>query len=281
KLIVALACGAPVAAYVHLRAAAAGVALGAGHPVVVALRDYAGFVAILVALYVISGGVRIGGTLAGTPTVNPGLLATGALLASVAGTTGASMLLVRPLLRANAVRKRKAHVVIFFVFVVSNCGGLLTPLGDPPLFLGFMKGVPFDWTLRLFAPWLLVNGVLIVLFHFLDSHYFHREDVEEARGGAPDLDVTVERARRRLVIEGWESLALLGGVVATLYSAGTAAWPAGAQEAALVGLALASLVLTPKSVRRANEFHWGPVVEVAALFFGIFLSMVPALAILN
>ena len=281
QLIVSLACGVPGAIFVQLRAAAAGLAFDAGHPLVVALRDYAEFILVLFTLYVIAGGVRIGGTLAGTPTVNAALLATGAVLASVVGTTGASMLLLRPLLRANAVRKRRAHLVIFFIFVVSNCGGLLTPLGDPPLFLGFMKGVPFDWTLRLFAPWLLVNGVLIVLSHFLDSHFFHREDVEEARAGGPDLDVAVERARRRLTVEGWGNLVLLAGVAGTLCLAGTQEWPAVAQDGVLLGLALASLAFTKKAIRRENRFEYGPVVEVAVLFLGIFLTMVPALALLN
>jgi Na+/H+ antiporter NhaD/arsenite permease-like protein len=147
KLIVALVCGVPGAIYVLLRSAEAGFAFDARHPLVVALVDYAEFMLVLFTLYVIAGGVRIAGTPAGTPTVNAALLATGAVLASVVGTTGASMLLLRPLLRANAVRKRRSHLVVFFIFVVSNCGGLLTPLGDPPLFLGFMKGVPFDWTL--------------------------------------------------------------------------------------------------------------------------------------
>jgi Na+/H+ antiporter NhaD/arsenite permease-like protein len=283
KLLVALLCGVPVAVFVHVRAGAAGIALGASHPVVVSLRDYVSFLLLLFALYVISGGVRVAGTLAGTPTVNAGLLAIGSLLASVVGTTGASMLLVRPLLRANAVRKRKTHVVLFFIFVVSNCGGLLTPLGDPPLFLGFMKGVSFGWTIRLFAPWLLVNGLLIVVFHFLDSHWFHREDVEEPRG-AHDLDRAVESARRRVHVEGSGNLLLLAGVVATLFLAGTdgaAAWPAGAPEGAILLLTLASIFFTPKSIRRDNQFSYAPVVEVAVLFLGIFLAMVPALEILN
>ena len=281
KLIVALVCGVPGAIYVQQVAAEAGFAFDARHPLVVALLDYAEFMLLLFTLYVIAGGVRIGGTLAGTPTVNAALLAVGGVLASVVGTTGASMLLLRPLLRANAVRRKRSHIVVFFIFVVSNCGGLLTPLGDPLLFFGFMKGVPFDWTLRLFAPWLLVNGVLIVLFHFLDSHYFHREDVEEARSGGPDLDVAVERRRRRLHVEGWGNLVLLAGVGGTLILAGTAEWPVLAQDGALLGLALASLAFTKKSIRRENQFEYGPVVEVAVLFLGIFLSMIPALVILN
>ena len=245
----------------------------------VSLRDYVSFLLLLFALYVISGGVRVAGTLAGTPTVNAGLLAIGSLLASVVGTTGASMLLLRPLLRANAVRKRKQHVVLFFIFVVSNCGGLLTPLGDPPLFLGFMKGVSFGWTIRLFAPWLLVNGLLIVVFHFLDSHWFHREDVEEPRG-AHDLDRAVESAGAST--SKGRATSSCRPASATLFLAGmdgAAGRPGRRRRRSL--LTLASIFFTPKSIRRENQFSYAPVVEVAVLFLGIFLAMVPALEILN
>src|SRR5262249_41802146 len=125
------------------------------------VREYAAFMALLGALFVISGGIYLRGTFAGTPTVNTAFLAVGSLLASVVGTTGASALLIRPLLRANEQRKRKRHIVIFFIFMVANGGGLLTPLGDPPLFLGFLRGVPFAWTFRLAAPWAAVNGALL------------------------------------------------------------------------------------------------------------------------
>jgi len=278
KLIVALLCGVPAAVVVSLRAAQAGIAFGLAHPVGAALHDYVSFIVLLFALYVISGGIHVKGTLAGTPSVNAAILAAGALLASVIGTTGASMVLLRPLLRANAVRRKKTHVVIFFIFVVSNCGGLLTPLGDPPLLLGFLRGVPFFWTLGLWKPWLFVNGALLILFHFLDFHFFHREDVQDE---AHDLDKEVEKARSPVAIEGWGNVVLLAAVVAVLLAAGAYGWPDGLAQAAMALLALGSIATTPKPVRRDNHFSYRPIVEVAVLFLGIFLAMVPALEILN
>src|SRR5262245_39147027 len=229
KLIVALLCGVPAALLVTLRAADAGIAFDRAHPVAVALHDYLSFMLLLFALFVISGGIHVKGTLAGTPTVNAAILAAGAVLASIIGTTGASVVLIRPLLRANAVRRNKAHVVVFFIFIVSNCGGLLTPLGDPPLLLGFLKGVPFLWTLELLTPWLFVNVVLLILFHFVDSQRFHREDVLDE---AHDLDKEVERARSPVSIEGWGNVLLLAGVVATLAATGLREWPDGVPQGA-------------------------------------------------
>jgi len=279
KLLVALACGLPMAVLMFLEAGERGLPFSLhDHPVLAALHEYVGFLLLLFALFVISGGIHVRGTLAGTPSVNAAILGIGALIASVVGTTGASMLLIRPLLRANAVRKRKAHVVVFFLFVVSNCGGLLTPLGDPPLFLGFLRGVPFGWTLGLWKEWALVNGSLLIVFHFLDSWFFHREDVQEK--GA-DLDEAVERRRTPLGIEGGVNLALLAGVVATIYCTGQYRWPTWVAEIAMVLLALASIALTRKETRRRNQFSYAPILEVAALFLGIFLSMVPALKLLE
>ena len=281
KLIVALACGIPAAWYMARRASELGVPFGHDHPLVTALHDYAGFILLLFALFTISGGIHVRGTLAGTPSVNTGLLAIGGLIASLVGTTGASMLLIRPLLRANAVRRKKTHVVVFFIFIVSNCGGLLTPLGDPPLFLGFLHGVPFGWTLSLWREWLLVNGLLLVLFQFVDAHFFHREDVQDK---AHDLDQEVEKKRTPFGLEGGVNFVLLLGVIAVVFFSGQQHWGEelpGLQEGALLVLALISLVVTSKQIRSANQFSFGPIVEVAVLFLGIFLSMVPALLILN
>lgn len=155
--------------------------------------DYLSFMALLGALFVISGGIRVRGSLAGTPLANSALLGLGAVLANLIGTTGASMLLIRPLLRANAERRHKVHLVVFFIFVVSNCGGLLTPLGDPPLFLGFLKGVPFEWTLRLWKEWLLVNGLLIVLGNVIDQRMLAREEIED--GTEPLFDELCSTSR--------------------------------------------------------------------------------------
>jgi Na+/H+ antiporter NhaD/arsenite permease-like protein len=269
KALVSLALGLPVAIWMgHLDPAS----------VAHTAREYVAFIALLGALFVIAGGIVVRGTLAGTPGLNTGLLGVGAVAASLIGTTGASVLLIRPLLRANSVRHKKAHVVVFFIFIVSNCGGLLTPLGDPPLLLGFLKGVPFAWTLHLFKPWLFVNGALLVLFHFLDFHHFHREDVLDAKH---DLDKEVERARSPIAIDGWGNVVFLAAVVAALASAGAYDWPDGLAQGAMAALALASLALTPKAVHRANGFDFRPIVEVAVLFLGIFVAMVPALELLN
>jgi Na+/H+ antiporter NhaD/arsenite permease-like protein len=206
-----------------------------------------------------------------------GLLAIGAALASLVGTTGASMLLVRPLLRANAVRRRVAHVVVFFVFVVSNAGGLLTPLGDPPLFLGYLRGVPFLWTLGLWREWLFVNAALLLVFYVVDSTLFRREDL--ATPG--DLDEVAVAHAVPLSVAGRRNAALLLGVVLLLLAAGALRLPIWVEVLGLAALAAASWLVTPRALRLENRFAWAPILEVAALFAGIFATMIPALEILN
>jgi Na+/H+ antiporter NhaD/arsenite permease-like protein len=268
KALVSLALGGPVAAAIGWLDPGA-----LGH----VAHEYAAFIVLLGALFVIAGGIVVRGTLAGTPGLNAGLLAAGAVLASLVGTTGASILLVRPVLRANSVRRRKAHVLVFFIFVVSNAGGLLTPIGDPPLFLGFLRGVPFTWTLRLWPVWLFVNGILVVLFYAVDSTIFRREDLE--RPG--DLDKVAVEHRVPLSLAGEVNLLYLAGVVAVLLASGSSALPAGAAEGGMLLMAGLSWLTTPRALRRENGFVWGPIVEVAVLFAGIFATMVPALQILN
>jgi Na+/H+ antiporter NhaD/arsenite permease-like protein len=268
KALVSLLLGGPVVLWIGLLDAAA-----VGHTA----HEYVAFVVLLGALYVISGGIVVRGTLAGTPGLNAILLAIGAVLASLIGTTGASMVLVRPLLRANSVRQDRSHVVIFFIFVVANAGGLLTPLGDPPLFLGFLRGVPFLWTLRLFPIWLFVNGALIVLFYIVDSQLFRREDL--ATPG--DLDEIAVAHQVPVHVAGGLNLLWLGGVVAVLVAAGTLGLPAGVQEAGMFAMAALAWVTTPHKLREENGFGFAPIIEVAALFAGIFATMIPALAVLN
>jgi Na+/H+ antiporter NhaD/arsenite permease-like protein len=245
-------------------------------------QEYVSFVLLLGSLYAIAGGVHVRGSLAGTPLANTGLLALGGALASVIGTTGASVLLIRPLLRANAPRRDKTHVVIFFIFVVSNCGGLLTPLGDPPLFLGFLKGVPFEWTLALWREWLLVNGLLLVAFNVWDQRVLDREEAE--RPGS-QLEAVLEHVP--LAIDGKRNALFLLGVVATVYAAGSGLgnggtpWPFGVQEALMAALAAASWFATPRRIHEANHFDFHPIAEVAVLFAGIFATMAPALLLLN
>src|SRR5919201_905109 len=242
-----------------------------------AASEYLSFILLLGALFVISGGIVVRGTLAGTPGLNCVLIAIGAVLASLVGTTGASMLLIRPLLRANSVRLRKAHVFVFFIFVVANGGGLLTPMGDPPLFLGFLRGVPFTWTLRLWREWLFANGILLMLFYIVDSTIFRREDLE--RPG--DLDRIAVEHQVPLSIAGKRNLVYLGGVGGVLLASGTLRVHALFQDAGMLAMAALSLWTTPKELRSENGFNWSPIVEVAALFAGIFATMIPALAILN
>jgi Na+/H+ antiporter NhaD/arsenite permease-like protein len=247
------------------------------HEVLDKVHEYFSFIILLAALYIISGGVYIKGSLSGTPLSNTGLLAIGALLASIVGTTGASVLLIRPLLRANQSRVRKAHLVVFFIFIVSNCGGLLTPLGDPPLFLGYLKGVPFEWTLQhLWLEWLVTNAALLVLFHFYDDFILDREEKER-----PGSQLEEVMRHEPLRIDGLFNLVFLGGVVAAIYGSGRFHWPYGVQEIMMLGLAALSYFTTPAANHQANKFTFGPIIEVAVLFIGIFITMAPALLILN
>jgi Na+/H+ antiporter NhaD/arsenite permease-like protein len=277
KGIVATLLALPIAAYLLLAHGEAGlhVLLEKGH-------EYLAFIVLLGSLFVITGGVYVRGSLSGTPLLNTAILGIGAVIASFVGTTGASVLLIRPLLRANRPRVRKVHIVVFFIFVVSNCGGLLTPLGDPPLFLGFLKGVPFEWTLRLWKEWALVNGVLLILFNLWDQRVLAAEERER-----PGSQLEEVQKHEPLSISGGLNFLFLLGVVATIYAAGRGLmnegrpWPFGVQEALMAVLAVLAYATTSRSNREANKFTWTPIVEVAVLFAGIFVTMAPALLILN
>jgi Na+/H+ antiporter NhaD/arsenite permease-like protein len=271
KAGIAAAFAVPVAVYLWAAFGTEGL-----HELAAKTREYLSFILLLLALFVVTGGILVRGSLSGTPLVNTWVLALGAVLASVIGTTGASVLLIRPLLRANAPRERKVHLVVFFIFIVSNCGGLLTPLGDPPLFLGFQKGVPFEWTLSLWKEWALVNGALVLLFSFWDQRVFDAEEL--ARPGS-QLEEVMHHAPLR--IEGWGNIALLVGVVTSVFLSGRLCWPFGALEGALLAIALLSVLVTPRAHHEENRFSWGPIVEVATLFAGIFVTMAPALLLLN
>ena len=246
-------------------------------------REYVAFIALLAALFVISGGVYVRGSFASSPAVNTGFLALGAVLASLIGTTGASALLIRPLLRANEHRPRSRHIVVFFIFIVANGGGLLTPLGDPPLYLGFLRGVPFTWTLHLAAQWAFVNGALLAIFALFDRHVSRREPARPQRGGGPNAPEP-----QPLRLEGTLNLVWLLGVVATVFVVGTYGrhWlasqtaRAAIQIAAMVALSAVSLASTPRQIHEANRFSLAPIQEVAVVFVGIFITMVPALVFL-
>jgi len=267
----------PILLYLPLAFGEAGV-----HTLAEKGAEYVSFLCLLGSLFVVTGGIRVAGSLSGTPLANTFALGLGAVLANLIGTTGASVLLIRPLLRANAARERKTHVVLFFIFVVSNCGGLLTPLGDPPLFLGFLKGVPFEWTLRLWKPWLLANGLLLVIFHVWDQVVLDREERER-----PGSQLEEVQRHEPLRIEGLHNAAFLLGIVACIFASGRglgsggAPWPFGVQEGLMLALAVGSFVTTPAAVRDRNGFGFGPIVEVAVLFAGIFATMAPVLLTLN
>jgi len=247
------------------------------HELLHTFHHYVAFIFLLGSLYIISGGIVIRGTLAGTPGVNTVLLGIGTALASFIGTTGASMLLIRPILRANSPRKRKVHVLVFFIFLVSNIGGLLTPLGDPPLFLGFLAGVPFLWTFKLTAHWFMVSSILLVVFYIYDSTIFRREDL--ATPG--DLDEKAEEHRVPLSIVGKANFLYLFGVIVVILLSGTYKPPPGIQEGGMAFFAILSLMTTERKLRLENHFSWEPIVEVVVVFAGIFATMMPALAILN
>src|SRR5213080_3919567 len=240
------------------------------------LLDYFSFLTLLGSLFVISGGIYIKGEFAGTPVVNTVFLGVGAILANLIGTTGASMVSIRPFLRANRLRRHRAHLIVFFIFIVSNTAGLLTPLGDPPLFLGFLRGVPFQFTLRLLPQWGLVVGSLLILFNIYDQFVFTREEIETHRALAE-----IVQARHPLQIQGKRNFLYLMGVMVAAILNGYFAWPRGVQEAMMITMARLSWYTTPRSIHRENHFHFSPIVEVAALFLGIFVTMVPALEILN
>lgn len=251
------------------------------------VAEYLPFVILLTALYTVSGGIYIRGNLHGTPALNTAILAIGAVLASFMGTTGASMLLIRPLIRANDGRARCAHVVVFFIFIVSNAGGSLTPLGDPPLFLGFLKGVDFFWTVsHIFTETLFLIGALLVIFYLLDSY------IERADTNQPKSDPTPDD--ESLGFDGKINFLLLGAVVGLVLLSGF--WKsdigfevAGAhvglpgliRDIGLLVVAVLSFKLTPKSVHTDNQFDWGPMQEVAKLFAGIFLTIIPVIAMLQ
>jgi Na+/H+ antiporter NhaD/arsenite permease-like protein len=277
KGIVAALFGAPVALYLVAAHGAAGL-----HQLAEKGHEYVAFILLLGSLFVVTGGIVVRGSLSGTPLLNTALIGIGGAIASFIGTTGASVLLIRPLLRANAPRRRKAHIVVFFIFVVSNCGGLLTPLGDPPLFLGFLKGVPFEWTFRLWREWLLVNGALLVIFNVWDQRVFAREERER-----PGSQLEQVQRHEPLAIAGKRNLLFLAGIVLAIYGSGSGLgtggepWPLGLQEALMLAIAVAAYVATPARYRRENAFGFGPIVEVAVLFAGIFVTMAPALLLLN
>ena len=254
----------------------------------VGLLEYVPFIILLLALFTISGGVQLKGSLVGKPIVNVLIILIGTLLASWMGTTGAAMLLIRPLIRANQERKYKVHTIVFFIFLVANIGGSLTPLGDPPLFLGFLKGVSFFWTTSaMFLPMLMVVCYLIIVYFLLDSYLYKKEDILAIENNA---DTNTEK----LSLDGSFNLLLLLGVIGSVLLSGF--WKPQihfsiyhvhvelqnlTRDILLLFLTYVSWQQTPTTIREANEYTWFPIVEVAKLFAGIFITIIPAIAILK
>ncbi len=251
------------------------------------LAEYMSFILLLFALYTVAGGILVSGNVHGTPLTNTAMLGFGTLIASFVGTTGAAMILIRPLLRANDERPYNVHVVVFFIFLVANIGGSLTPLGDPPLFVGFLRGVDFFWTMRhLILDTAFVAGILLASFFLLDTWLARREG-----GYTPQRDPTPPRPFR---VHGLVNLLLIGGIVAAVLASAT--WDPGVsftiygtelklqnlmRDGAFVAIALLSLWLTPDEHREANGFTWEPIKEVAKLFAAIFVTIIPVLAMLH
>jgi Na+/H+ antiporter NhaD/arsenite permease-like protein len=275
----ALAFLLPCAAFFGMHAALA----GAAHAF---MAEFIPFIILITSLFVVAGGICVRGNLRGTPALNTGILAIGTLLASVMGTTGASMLMIRPLIRANDNRKHAVHIVVFFIFLVANAGGSLTPLGDPPLFLGFLKGVDFFWTVRnIFPETAFLCLALLGIFYLLDNHFYHRREEILPVDPTPDSGIWFEGKANFLLLAAVVGLVLMSG----FWKAGVAFDVLGTpvelqnlvRDVALIGVILLSLAITPASARAGNDFSWGPIVEVGKLFAGIFITIIPVIAMLR
>ena len=239
------------------------------HELVATIEEYVSFILMLASLFVISGGILVKGDLRATPLVNTVFLAIGAVIANFIGTTGASMVLIRPLLQTISERRHVLHIPVFFIFIVSNIGGSLTPLGDPPLFLGYLRGVPFTWTLRLLPQWLMTVGILLIVFYIWDTLCYRRETVADIRHDAQE--------QTPLTLAGKINVLFLLVVVGVIFFQ----VPAPYRESAMLAASVLSMMYTDKGIRTANRFTFYPISEVAILFAGIFITMVPLLQFLQ
>jgi Na+/H+ antiporter NhaD/arsenite permease-like protein len=263
KLCVALSVALPVLVYLLL------VFPGGGGLLLHAALHYFSFIVLLASLFIVSGGVYLSGDLRATPLNNTLFLLVGSLFASLMGTTGASMILIRPLLNSNKQRSGVVHTVIFFIFLVGNIGGCLTPLGDPPLFMGYLAGVPFQWTFRLLPQWALTAGIVLLVYFIIDSIMYGREPIAVLQ---KDMEEAVP-----LRLEGGRNLLFLAGIVLTVAIVQGEA----ERNTILVVLTLVSYLTTKGALRAKNEFTFYPIVEVAVIFLGIFLTMIPTIYLLR
>lgn len=270
KLIVSLALGIPTAIYLF--------ANGMSHDLIhQMLFDYVPFIILLGSLFIITGGIHLKGDIQAKPAINTTFLAIGAILASFMGTTGAAMLLIRPVIKTNSQRKFKVHTILFFIAIVANAGGMLTPLGDPPLFLLYLRGAPFEWFFTLTKEWAFVNGLLLLIYYAVDTYYYRKESPVNLMS-----DIThVEPIK---LTGNYNFIFLIGIVLSVaflnpnyLHFITENPYYAFIREAAMLAFAGMSLYFTPQLLRKANKFTWTPIIEVAFLFLGIFITMVPAL----
>lgn len=257
--------------------------------IVHSLAEYFSFIVLLWALYTISGGIVLSGTIKGRPGVNTLFLAIGAVIANIFGTTGAAMLLIRPLLRANEGRQHKKHTIIFFIFLVANVGGCLTPLGDPPLFLGYLRGVPFEWTLKLAPVWIPTVLILLTIYYLWDLKAFRKESKESQ---VPTGEIEPIRLDGKI-----NFIFILGVLAAVVFSPALYELNASTigydwskigisnggpwRELIMLTMGILSMILTPRKLREANQFNFAAIIEVAILFAGIFVTMIPATSLLS
>ncbi|MBQ9440316.1 MAG: sodium:proton antiporter [Paludibacteraceae bacterium] len=276
KFIVSLILGIPTAIYL--------VCVGLTHNLVhQVFFDYVPFIILLLALFVVTGGIHLSGDIKAKPIVNTGFLALGFLLASIMGTTGAAMLLIRPLIATNQQRKHKVHTILFFIALVANCGGLLSPLGDPPLFMLFLRGASFTWFMTMFVEWAFAGAILLLLYFLADTYYYRKEDWTALSADAREIEP--------LRLGGKINFIYLIGIVLTVAFINEGYIPQMKgdnlffkylREIVLLIIIALSIFTTNKKVRyELNKFTWGPIIEVAALFFGIFITMTPALIFMN
>lgn len=286
KLYVSLILGIPVAIYLCLN--------GLSHALIhQMLFDYVPFIILLMSLFVVTGGIHLSGDIAAKPWVNTLFIGLGFLFASIMGTTGAAMLLIRPIIETNKERKHKMHTILFFIAAVANCGGILTPLGDPPLFLLYLQGAPFHWFLTMFPEWAFVGVCLLLTYFIWDTIMYKKEAAEDIA-----LDNRIDSPIR---VTGLINVIYLIGIVASValinegmipfmgdqYDANgnlvaeAPMWAKFLREYALVLIIILSLLTTKKKVREDNKYSWGPILEVASLFLGIFATMTPALLFLK
>jgi Na+/H+ antiporter NhaD/arsenite permease-like protein len=277
KLIISSALSVPIVIFMFLN----GIIEKLEHQM---LYDYLPFIILLGALFVVTGGIHLKGDIKARPAVNTLFLAIGYVLASIMGTTGAAMLLIRPVLKTNDQRKFKTHTVLFFIAAVANCGGLLTPLGDPPLFLLYLRGADFTWFLNLLPEWLLAGVILLGIYYAVETYFFRKEEWQNI---SADM-----REKIPLRVSGNVNFVFLAGIVLSVAFINPTYIPSMGEEhapvrikflreIALLSMGVASLIFTNKRVRRSNKFTWAPILEVAAVFLGIFVTMTPALIFLN